>query len=103
MSIKEVSGIEYCHVHDDVAIEGYDWSDRCQTAYREGSALGTCALTPVLVERRGHVEADQANPHGMARLERQAMQDCEQCGAAIGDGDYVSGHRSCALCRGMPK
>jgi hypothetical protein len=26
-------------------------------------------------------------------------QECDLCGRPIGDGDYVSGHRTCSVCR----
>jgi hypothetical protein len=54
MNIERVSGIMYCHKHDDFAIEGYDWSDMCHEAYVSGAEDDTndCDMTPMYVEHR---------------------------------------------------
>lgn len=51
----QVDGVMYCQVHDDFAIEGYDWSDVCHEQYQRGDeedepGYTPCVLVPMFVE-----------------------------------------------------
>ena len=103
MKLERVDGIMYCRTHDDLAIEGYDWSDICHEAWRQGEDVADgCDLHPMFIEHvefstpgeapwtfdgeviepgqhcgvTEHVEPDQADPqHGVQRPPIQVKRD----------------------------
>ena len=55
-STVQIEGIMYCTTHDDFAIEGYDWSEICESAWgRDDDVVNVnrCELVEMFIVKAG--------------------------------------------------